>query len=232
MQNVLPALNGLLTRFYDTLGLTILNDAAEHTPGVRYAVAAIVVALIASAGLLLYHGDILLMATVVFVLIALGLLLIVLGAAANAGHSARVEALSWTVVIAFCGVIGVTVAVGTTAFLFEYPRPLREIIDVNGPQLSLESAKLTIKPDMHGKLIVVARGMPPQPYSLEVVLFDKASSRELAQLALPLPAPDDVSDPSGTIELQQAADSVTCEVHVKQGRRTVKARRVDPTVGR
>jgi hypothetical protein len=123
--NLGDVITGFLSWAYDKLGLRILNDSAAKVPAVRYAGAALIVAMLAATGLSLFQRNLPLLIVTVVTFVCIAALLIILGAVATQKDPWPARIFSWGLVIAVTGAIMTTIIVLSISFLFHWPRPDR-----------------------------------------------------------------------------------------------------------
>ena len=221
-------MNSFLSRFYNAVGLKILNDAAKNVPAVRYAGAVLIFAILGAAGLYLFQGDLASFIGVVLSFVVIAVLLIVLGAASSQGNKGKAEVFSWVIVIS----ISMAVLVITSSILFQLPRPIGEILHPGETTLSLDDVSIELERDAMGNLVLTTKGMPRQPYALDVDFVNPVSNENVGKLNLPVPSPGDAKDPSGLVKLNKELDHVNCVLNLKSGKKSISSKTIPVTVSK
>ena len=216
---MMEAINHFLAKAYDTIGLQVLNDAAKNVPAVRLAGAALFLAMFAAAAVAAFQSNVRLLVAAVIIFVVLIALLIILGAAAKQGNQGQAKFFSWVIVALLAAVL----AGVTTSFLFEYPKPLNELL-LGDAAISLKDITVAIERDADNNLIVTTSGIPRQPYILDVQLHDTTSKTLLAEVQLPLRNAGDVTNPTRILKVGQGVNEVNCVLILTRSGRVVDTR--------
>jgi hypothetical protein len=218
--------NSFLTKAYNAVGLKIVNDAAKNVPAVRYAGAVLIFAMLGAVALFLFQGNLPLLVVTIVCFLVLGLLLVVLGAASTQLPPGLAKFICWVIAAAFSIAIAMVILGFASSFLFQWPRPIGELLQIGDSLLSLDGVTVDLEPDSAGNVVLTAKGCPRQPYSLDVDFVDPTSTKSIASLKLPVPRIEDSQDPSGMVKLNKPQEPVNIVLNLKNGNKTVKSRTI------